>query len=83
MKWVLKGTRGIKPVFRSYLAGRSELQRSQSALQVWDIGLEFIESGCDVLLKLGWVGSRWARWSDLVESWTRHDCDRPKINFNR
>jgi hypothetical protein len=58
-----------------YLASRDELKRSQGSLQVWDVGLEFIEGGCDAGFQLGGMLSRRAVGGDLVEGWLRHDCD--------
>jgi len=51
----------------SYLAGRDELQRPESAAHVWDVGLELLECSCDLSLDLGRVLPRWAVGSDLVE----------------
>ena len=53
----------------AYLAGRLDLQRSQSRLQVWDVGLEFVESSRNAGLELGWVSSRRAVSRNLIECW--------------
>ena len=54
-------------LFSSYLASGHELQGTQGALHVRDVGLELIESGRDVLLDLGGLGPRWGVGRDLVE----------------
>ena len=59
-------------VFSSYLASRHELQRTQSALHVRDVGLELIQGGGDVGLDLGWFLPRRAVGGDLVERLLRH-----------
>ena len=41
---------------KAYLTSGDELQRSQSSLQVCGVGLEFVESGCDLGFKLAWLG---------------------------
>jgi hypothetical protein len=58
-----------------YLAGRGELQRSQRGLEIWDVLLEFVEGGGDILLQLGGISPRRAVSRNLVESGLRHDCD--------
>jgi hypothetical protein len=60
---------------KSYLTSRHDLERSESRLEVWDVGLEFIQRRCDGGLGLVGVGPRRAVGCDLVESGTRHDCD--------
>ena len=60
---------------KSYLASRDELKRSQGRLEIWDVGLEFVQSSCDAGFQLGRMLPRWAVVSDLVEGWLRHDCD--------
>jgi hypothetical protein len=57
-----------------YLSGRDELKRSQGRLKVGDVGLEFVESGCNGGFSLGWVLPRRAVDRYLIESGTRHDC---------
>ena len=59
-------------IFSSYLASRHELQRTQSALHVRDVGLELIQGGSDVGLDLGRFLPRRAVGSDLVERLLRH-----------
>ena len=59
-------------VFSSYLASRHELQRTQSALHVRDVGLELIQGCSDVGLDLGRFLPRRAVGSDLVERLLRH-----------
>lgn len=56
----------------SYLTGGHELQWTQSALHVRDVGLELIQGGCDVGLDLRRFGPRWTVGSDLVERLLRH-----------
>lgn len=67
----------------SYLASRDELKRSQGRLEVWDVGLEFIEGGCDAGLQLGRMLPRGAVGSDLVESWLRHDGRLEVVNSSQ
>jgi len=57
------------------LTSGDELKRSQGRLQVWDVGLEFVEGGCDAGFQLGRMLPRRAVVGDLVESWLRHDGD--------
>ena len=56
----------------SYLAGGDELERSQRALHVRDVGLEVVESIGDARLDLGGVLPRRAVGSDLVQGGRRH-----------
>lgn len=51
----------------SHLAGRDELQRAQSDLEIGSVGLEVEESLSNVLLELGGVLPRRAVGSDLVQ----------------
>lgn len=44
-------------LFLTYLTGGLDLKWSQSGLEIWDVGFEFVESGCNVCLELTWVGS--------------------------
>ena len=39
----------------SYLTGRDDLERSQSGLEIGDVGLEFVESSCNCRFGLGGV----------------------------
>lgn len=59
-------------VVLSYLAGRDELQRAESDLEVGSVGLEIVESTSDAGLELRGVLSRGAVGSDLVEGGRRH-----------
>ena len=73
----------------SYLAGGDELERSQSTAHVWNVGLELVESVCNVGLDLRRVLSRGAVARDLVECGhcgcmcdERVCCSRYKRNFS-
>lgn len=59
----------------SYLTSRHELKGSERGLEICDVGLEFVKSGCDAGLQLRRVLSRGTVGSNLVECWLRHDCD--------
>ena len=59
----------------SYFSSRDELEWSESRLEVWDVGLKFVESSCDRGFEFGRVLLRRAVGSDLVEGWLRHDCE--------
>lgn len=56
----------------SHLAGRDELKRSQSNLQVGSVGLEIVESLSNVLLELRRAGPRRAVGGDLVQGLGAH-----------
>lgn len=60
----------------SYLAGRDELQRAESSLEVGSVGLKVVEGASDGGLKLRRVLARGAVGRDLVELRGRHfgDC---------
>ena len=51
----------------SYLTSRDELQRSQRAPHVWDVGLQVVESVSNTRLDLGRVLPRRAIWRDFVQ----------------
>ena len=51
----------------SYLASRDELQRSQRAPHVWDVGLQVVESVGYARLDLGRILPRRAVWRDFVQ----------------
>ena len=60
----------------AYLASRGELKWSESRLEIWDIGLEFVERGRNGLLELGRLDARWRVGGNLVKSGLkRHVCD--------
>ena len=59
----------------SYLAGRHKLERAESALHVWDVRLEVVESIGDAGLDLRGRLPRWAVWRNLVQGGGRHDVD--------
>ena len=51
----------------SYLTSRNELQRSQRAPHVWDVGLQVVESVGNARLDLGRILPRRAVWRDFVQ----------------
>ena len=51
----------------SYLTSRNELQRSQRAPHVWDVGLQVVESVGYARLDLGRILPRRAVWRDFVQ----------------
>ena len=59
-------------VHLSYLAGRHELERAESGLHVWDVGLEVVESIGDAGLDLRGRLPRRAVWRNLVQGGGRH-----------
>lgn len=56
----------------SYLAGRDELQRSESDLEIGSVGLEIVQSTSNAGLQLGGVLPRRAVVGDLVQGGGRH-----------
>lgn len=65
----------LPPMIRpsiSYLASRLDLERSESRLEIGDVGLQLVESGCNAGLDLRGMSSRWAVGRDLVEGCLRH-----------
>lgn len=54
--------------YSPYLASRHELERSQSDLEVWGVGLQVIECGSQRLLEVGRALPRRAVRGDLVSS---------------